>query len=147
MSDNDDSNSRPASRARITIVEQVSYQSDTGGTLALADRAFSHDLLTDEQPYQRILTIGEKAQKLDMAWLDSGGCYMLRVENRPPQRTTYPTAVEAADARDAVVELSVDLVPFTTVPVGASVRVYPTATYQVRCLRGKATIIVTAVPK
>lgn len=132
-------------RPRVIVVEQVTYQ---GGepTLGFSQPPYSRDVQSDEQPYQRVMTIGEEWQLLDFGWIKDN-CGMLLVANKRPQRSTYPTPDEARAVEDAVIEFTVGGLVFGYVPVGEDCRICPVGQWQVRCRKGKAQIVVTAIPK
>lgn len=134
-------------QARVTVVEQVSYQGDTD--LAFSQPPFTR-MVSSEQPYQRVVTIGEEWVPLDLGWVKEPG--MVLVANKAPVRQTYPTPEEAKVAGNAVVELTFNIAGTHSIPnieilVGEDTRICPLAPIMVRCRSGRAQIVVTAIPK
>ncbi len=55
-------------KSQITVVEQV-YHRLVGNQPCLVESRFSRELVSNEQPYERHLSVGEQGKPLDCGWV------------------------------------------------------------------------------
>lgn len=137
---------------RLTVFEQVSFQEVGNPRAVVADARFSRQLDSDEQVYQRTITVKKGWQKLDLGWIAPGGCSCLVLENKRPQWSAKPSQEEVDLAESMVVEVSfrggIDTDSDAVLPVGETCRLRPTLRQPlyVSCPAGEARLTISAFP-
>ena len=145
--------------SRLVIVEETYYQCRGEEPFQLTSRYVRH-LDTEEQPYQRKITVTEEWQELDYGWVeDISLVYIVNEEGR--NRRTVPSAEELEESARKVVEATIGthLVfspekvdgepPVFLIPPGEAFKAYPagnTGIY-VRSQLGNTNCTITILPK
>lgn len=133
-------------RPRMVVIEELVHQGG-GHQPKSVPHSFGRFCESDEQPYQRIVTIGEQWQEVDFGWVES--CGMLSIVNITPQSSVVLSPEERTERDSKMVEVSVETgVPaFARIRVGESLRMEPIhKSITLRCLSGKTKVNIMAVP-
>jgi hypothetical protein len=140
-----------AAPARLTVTETVYYQYGQDQPVQ-ASAQFGRTLDTEEQAYQRKVTVGEDWKPLDVGWAGPVPAMLVVANDEhryvPP---TIPTPEEAAALEAKVVEVGVTppngaVVGFARVRPRETCRFEPSARVVVRCPAGRCRVVVFAAP-
>lgn len=138
---------------RVLTIEQV-YLQGADSEPVLFELRESTSLQSDEQPFDRVLTVGEEWQPLAKGtWIPEPGLILVTNTTYKKARQTNPTEEERKALAGAVIEIRMsgqDSVPFAAIPPGKGVRILPAATvdqYVVRCKVGSARYRVVLLPR
>lgn len=93
----------PRSRPRVTVVEQAYYQSPDDQPRVVETRC-SQDLLTDEQPYLRLMKVTEEWHRIDHGWIEDAS-WMIVSNEEGRIGTVIPSREEREASEAKVVEL------------------------------------------
>lgn len=135
---------------RVVVSENV-YHQTFGEEATRIESRFSRFLKSEEQLYQRHVTVGENWERLDHGWVQTAS--MLVVKNNTGNTLQVHASKEMEEHLDScVVEIGAGLdsavVPVIAVPRGESARFTPVDTNNlfVRCRNGKAKVVLSVVP-
>jgi hypothetical protein len=96
---------QPKANSRITVVEHITYSVKSGNPMVIPSR-FGRNMLTEEQPYQRQLTIDGTWRKLELGWLDECRLGMVIIENNEGKRLQrIPSPAEVASINARIIEV------------------------------------------
>ncbi len=137
-------------RHRLTVVDAVYFSPHDGQPIEYRT-PFGRELLTDERPYSRPLTVGPEWVEVDLGWLKDVGVSMVVVQNDEGRyRQTVPSPEERASESDRVVEVAAEtgVPPFALVRPTESCRFEPARAtgLALRCRSGSAKVTVVLVP-
>jgi hypothetical protein len=135
----------------VVTIETVYHQIAGEQPMSVEVRS-RRTLNTDEQPYQRKLTVGPEWQKLDTGWIVNPS--VLVVSNEEGTRIfTNPTEDQRTELAAKEVRVGIKMggsvVAISRIPPGESVRNIPVeaGNLWIRCCHGSARVIVTAFPE
>jgi len=135
-------------KARLVVVETVYCQSPGEQPVAVESR-FGRALNSQEQPYRRVIKVGESWQPLDHGWVEEAS--MLVISNEEGKYLqVVPTEEQRKELETKVVELAF---PGQSgcwlIPPGDSFRGCPSGlgSLLVRCRKGMSKCVVHVFPK
>lgn len=143
----------PAVKNRATVVEQL-YHRAFGDQPVQFESRYSRELKSNEQAYERRLTIGDQWEDFDTGWIRRIGIFAIRnEEGRNLQR--IPTKEERGEIDGRIVEIFFVSEGASAPFPEAHLRVYPGETakgcpavkMKVRCRSGTARCTVFVVPE
>ncbi len=135
---------------RLTVVEMVHHQTQDEDPFTVETR-FERKLETQEQPYSRTTTVGEKWTPLDCGWLgDNVG--MLVITNKEGGFTTLPTEEERQELAKKIVAVQYDggfEDSYWVILPGESMRGMPlfASGLLIRSLHGKIKYTISLIPR
>jgi hypothetical protein len=148
-------------KGHISVVETVYHQLTDGQPIAVESR-FSRSTETDEQPYQRKITVTEEWKSIDHGWIEQVG--MLHLSNEEGVFSVMPTEEEKQEVLEKIVEIGVaEIQSFANAKISfspanilvcliilpqESMRVVPydIPRLRIRCRKGTAKCIITLFP-
>lgn len=139
---------KPASPARMTVVETV-YHADARGPTDLPGLGFSRALSSDEQPYLRRIAVGEEWQPLDVGWVHHPAHVVVK-NHAGEGLQRVPTNEQRAEIAAKVVLLAFSEhdAGAWVIPPGESFRGTPsTPRMLIRCMNGEAKVTVLVIPE
>lgn len=136
---------------RVLTLEQV-YLQGADSEPVLFELRESTSLQSDEQPFDRVLTVGEGWKPLAPgSWIPEPGTLLVTNTTDKKARQTNPTAEEAKALAEAVIEIRIAWgFSFAAIPPGKGIRLLPAASvdqYFVRCRVGSARYRVVLLPR
>lgn len=148
--------------ARITCLIKFHYEVPGIETSSADDITYSERLSTEEQAYQRSLSVGEEWEVLDLGWIDAlkggPGCSFLCLKNSyQPWRARTPSPQELLEAQKRIIEVGMKIdvggvvffQPLFVLPLGFGIPFCPIdlSSYRIRCKDGKGRYSIFAVPE
>ena len=133
----------------LTVIEMV-YHRPVDGEHGGVETRFNRKLQTQEQMYQRKMTVGEAWVPLDLGWLDENGISALVLVNNEEHFTHQPTEEELAELAKKVIQIGYAEGGYAwDIPPGESFRGTPTNSEHlfVRCVHGSAKCTLTLIPR
>lgn len=95
-----------ANRARTGVVFCFYHQQPQQPTFTVEAR-YGHVVESEEQPYQRQLTLADQWQPLDCGWLDPLKINTLIIQNNEGRFAVVPTEAEKKDVAQRIVEVGI----------------------------------------
>lgn len=133
-------------RDRLTVSERV-YHRPIGEEASEFVSAYSHELETQEQPYERNCTATEEWQEVDLGWLKDGVSMLVIRNNEGRRLQRNPTDDVKADIAKRVLLVSPDRsLPWLVRPK-ESLRGCPSTRLFIRSQHGPIKYTVFAVPR
>lgn len=128
-------------------VQEIVYHFVAGQNPVALPCRVNRTLQTDEQAWQRRLTIGDQWQRLDVGWVER--CSLLRVANEGNGPKVHAEAVELGVRIDQGPSLGAVIEVTDVIPAGESVRRLPPnlKCLWLRCRQGRTNVVVVAIPE
>jgi hypothetical protein len=131
---------------RMVVTEEMVHQGP-GRQPKSVSHSFGRQCTTDEEAYQRIVTVGPEWQALDFGWVKD--CGMLSIVNVAPLTNVVLSPEQRAERNSKVVEVAAEtgIPAFARIRVGESLRMEPIHNgLALRCPNGTTKVNILAVP-
>ncbi len=147
----------PSTKSTVNILSTV-YHRNPGENPITLETNMRHELVSDEQPYQRRCRVGEEWEPLDFGWLapkdgplDVGSIHIVNEEGKFLQKQPTPEQRAKTEAKILEIRVTPDNCcwGYFLIAPGQPFYNYPTQPkdLQIRCQKGIARFTITVFPK